>query len=247
MANMPKINTGLLYGIVADTMPMEGRDFTIDTTLDESKKPRLSIVPLTDIGRAFVPLLVSRLTKPMSDNGVSILAGSGPIAQEVVTITSIRQKVEEEAAAARKAKLKEAEADRKAKVEAAEAARKARIAKQGDKSPVSQEELTASRAAQQAALQAWRLKASDDKIKAIRESVDAAARQAAEQDAKNGKSWAVDMDAPLTSLFDKQDVTSKMMLKERLIAQIAAHAVEQDDLRNQAVATAKQYIIPLKK
>ena len=246
MAEMPKINTGLLYGIVADVMPMEGRDFTISTAFDENKKPRLSVMPLTDIGKAFVPLLVARLAKPMGDNGVTV-AAAGPVAQEVVTITSIRRRVEEEAATARQAKLKEAETNRKAKFDAVEAARKARIAKSGEKSSMSQEEIAANRAAQQAAIATWRLKAADAKINGIRESVDAAARQAAEQDAKNGKSWAVDMDAPLTSLFDRQDVTSKMTLKERLIAQIAAHAVEQDDLHSQAVTAAKQYIIPLKK
>jgi len=245
MAEMPKINTGLLYGIVADVMPMEGRDFTITTAFDENKKPRLSITPLTEIGKAFVPLLVARLTKPMGDNGVSV-ATDGPATQEAMTITSIRRKVEEDAAAARQARLREAEADRKAKLAAIDAARNARIAKSGEKAPPSQEEVAANRAAQQAATAIWRLKAVGDKIKSIRESVDAAAKQAAEQDAKIGKSWAVDMDAPLTSLFDRQDAIAKFTEKENLIGQMAMHAVEQDYLGGRAAGIAKQYIIPKK-
>ena len=246
MADAPHIDTRLLYGIVADMMPMEGRDFVIDTAFDENRKPRLTIKPLTDIGKMFVPLLANRLAKPMGDSGVSV-ATDGPVAQEVMTVRSIRDKVEAEAAAARQAKIREAEADRQAKANAAQEARKARIARTGENSPVSEEELAANRAAQQAVLASWRLKAVDGKIKGIRAAIDEAARQAAEQDAQAGKSWAVDMDAPLTSLFDRQDARLKLANKERIIAQMAARDVEQDDLRNQAVAIAKQYIIPLKK
>ena len=246
MAEMPKINTGLLYGIVADTMPMEGRDFTITAAFDENKKPRLSITPLTEIGKAFVPLLIGKLTKPMGDTGVSV-AGDGPTPQEVVTIRSIRRRAEEEAAAARQAKIKAAEANRQAKYNASQEARKARVAKLGEQSQASQEELQAMRESNKAAAAVWRLQAADSKIKAIREEVDALALAAAEADAKNGKSWAVDMDAPLTSLFDRQDVADKFAAKEALIGQMAAYAVEQDDIRNRAVAAAKQYIIPLKK
>lgn len=243
MANKPTVNTGVLYSIVADTMPMEGRDFTINTSLDENGKTKLVIAPLTDIGKAFAPILANRLAKPLGGDGVSVSV-NGETPQEVLTVASIRKKVEAEAAAARQARIKQAEADRKAKFDAADAARKDRITKSGEKAQASQAELEASRAAQQAALTAWRLSAMDKKIPEVRNAVDAAARQAAEKDAKEGRSWAVDMDAPLTSLFDRQDVTSKFTQKERLVAQIASHAAEEDDLRAQAVAIAKQYIIP---
>lgn len=242
MADKPQINTGLLYGIVADAMPMEGRDFTIDASFDENNKPKLAIKPLTDIGKAFVPVLISRLTKPMDGEGVTVL-GDGPVAQEVVTVRSLRQKIVEEMTAARQAKLREAEADRKAKYDASQEARKARIAKSGENSPVSQEEIAANRAAQQAASLAWRLKSIDERIPKIRAAVDVAAKAAAEEDARNGKDWATDMDAPLTSLFDRQDVRGKLAMTENLVGQMAAHEFEIDDIRNRAVAVAKQYII----
>ena len=242
MVDRPQINTGLLYGIVADAMPMEGRDFTIDASFDENRKPKLVIKPLTDVGKAFVPMLVARLTKPMGGEGVTVL-GDGPVAQEVVTVRSLRQKVVEEATAARQAKLKEAEADRQAKYNASQEARKARIAKSGENAPASQEEVAANRAAHQAASLAWRLKSIDERIPKIRAAVDVAAKAAAEDDAKNGKDWTTDMDAPLTSLFDRQDVRGKLAMKENLVSQMAAHEFEIDDLRNRAVAVAKQYII----
>jgi len=77
-------------------------------------------------------------------------------------------------------------------------------------------------------------------------AVDNAARAAADNDAKAGKSWAVDMNAPLTSQFDRQDVIAKLSEKEKLIAGMAEHAVDEDYLGRRAVNIAKQYIIPKK-
>ena len=242
MADKPKINTGVLYGIVADTMPMEGRDYTIDAATGEDGKPRLTIKALTDIGRAFVPVLITRLTRPMGDNGVAV-AGDGPVAQEVMTIRSVRAKVEAEAAAARQAKLKEADDDKQKKLAALAEIRKARFAGPGEKAPPTSEEEQAARDANRAATLAWRLHAIDERIPKMRAEIDAAAKAAAEDDEHNGKSWAVDMDAPLTSLFDRQDVTDKFRLREGLAGKMAENAFEADELRNRAVAVAKQYIL----
>lgn len=245
MADKPKVNTGLLYGVIADTMPMEGRDFAIETSLDENNKTKLSITPLTDIGKAFVPLLLAKLGRPMADSGVTV-AGAGQTPPEVMTIRTIRRKVEEEADAARQAKLKEAESEKQAKIAAVHAAQEAakdRAAKNGGKAALTREEMAIGQEAQKAAQQEWMLKNISEKVPGIRKAIDDLAKKAAEEDEKKGKSWTVDMDAPLTSLFDRQDVTAKFTQREQLISQMAANAVEQDRLRTQAVETAKQYII----
>ena len=242
MADKPNVNTGLLYGVIADAMPMEGRDFAIETSLDGNNKPKLSITPLTDVGKAFVPLLLARLSKPMADAGV-VLAGDGPVAQEVVTIRSLQRKIENESDFAREAKLKEAEAAQQAKMTAAKKIHDERVAKSGNDAPPSQEERKAIQEAQDATIQAQKLKRMSKKIPEIRNAINELAKKAATSDAQHGRSWAVDMDAPLSSLFDRQDVTAKFTAKEWLIDKLAEHAVEQDNLREQAVETAKQYII----
>ena len=225
----PKINATMLYEIVADAMPMEGRDFSLDIAQGPDGGTKLSVKPLTDVGKMFAPILVSRLAKPMSASGVSVV-GDGPASQEVLTVRSIRTKVEAEAEAARRSRIREAAADAKAKYEASQAARKARIAKAGEKSPVSQEELAASQALEKANARVDQLKRIDAAVSQLRVKVDAAAKAAAEKDAKTGRSWAVDMDAPLKTPFDRNDAIAKLSEKERLLDQMAAHAVDMDYL-----------------
>lgn len=235
-----QVNTKLLYGIVADTMPMEGRDFTL--TVDSSGgKPTVSIKALTDIGRAFAPLLAGKLAKPMADTGVGV-ASEGSVVQEVLTVRRIREKVEAEAAAARRAKIEAAKAHADAKRAALEQARKARIGAQGEKAPESQDERAARRELKSAAEALERLTMIDGRVGKIRAWVDERARAAAAKDMAAGRSWAVDMDAPLTTQFDRDDATAKLAAKEDLIGKIAEHAVEQDFLGWRAIDVAKQYI-----
>lgn len=241
-----RVDTRLLYGIVADAMPMEGRDFTLEVGNDEDGKPKVTIKPLTDAGKAFAPLLIAKLADPMGAAGVAV-AGVGVAAAEVLTVRKIREKVEADATAARRAKIAAAESGYKAKLEALENARKARIEKASEKSPVSQEELAAELDVNKANAELHKAKALDAHVTKIRARVDTLAKAEAEKDERTGRSWAVDMDAPLKTQFDRRDAISKFSEKERLIEHMAELAANQDALGGRAVALAKQYIIHKKK
>ncbi len=247
MADTPqKIDAKKLYGIVADTLPMEGRDYTLDVTDGDDGKQRLSITPLTDIGKAFAPLLAAKLAKPMQENGVEV-QGAGPAVQEANTVRAIREKIEAEAAAARAVKIREASIAAAKRHEALQDARRVRIERTGMNSPESLDERAAATALSVARLRLSQLEQIEKQINRIREKVDRTATAAAERDAKTGRSWGVDMDAELDTPFDRQDVTAKLTEKENLIDRMARHAVELDTLGGKAVELAKQYIIPKKK
>ena len=245
MADKPQIDARAVYGVVADTMPMEGRDFVLDTAYDENKKPKLMVRPLSDIGRAFAPILTANLAKAMAGAGVSV-SENGAAAQEVVTVNLIRKKAEQEALAAHEARIASAEADFKAKKAAQEAAYKARVAKSGERAPFGEEEMTAMRAAEQAARGLRRMRQITKKLQAARADVDSEALKEAQEDAKNGRDWSVDADAPLTSLFDRQDAENKFKRREELVLQMAAHAADYDELRYAAASYTKQYVLPKK-
>jgi len=238
----PKINTQLVYNTVAALLPMEGRDFTIDSGVDGENKPTLLISPLTPIGRAWVPFLQQALTAPLQRDGVTVKEG-GATAQETLTIRSVRQKMEAEADAALKAKLEEARKLVETRKTEAERLRKEQVEKEGDKTNPSEAVRTAYRQTNEAAMEAARLHRMSAKIAGIRQELDKAATDAANADAKQGRNWAVDLDAPLTSLFDQQDVQAKLKQREDLVTEIARQRAETDAVLLQAVQVAKQYII----
>ena len=239
MANKPQIDARAVYGVIADTMPMEGRDFVLDTAYDENNKPRLAVRPLTDIGKAFAPIMAARLSATMKGSGVSVETADAT-AREIATVNTIRARVEQEAAQAHQARIADVERILQEKRKAQEDAAKARPA--GERAP--REELDLMRAVDRAVRDLRRAKIIVEKVPGIREEVNEAARAAARADAVEGRDWSVDMDAPLTSLFDRQDVETKFRQRETLITQIAERRVDIDELTSAAVASTKQYILP---
>lgn len=242
--NTPTVSASLLYGIVADTMPMEGRDFTL-TINNTGGRAAVSIKALTDIGRAFAPLLADRLAKPLTAEGVAVY-GDGTQTREVLTIRSIQAKVLEDASVARKAKIESAKAYEASKRAALESAAKARIAAHGEKAPESPDERKAKHELDMATDTVKRLTMIDERIEQARAWVDERAKSAAEKDREQGREWAVDMDAPLTTQFDVDDAKSKLTAKEGLIGRMAEYAVARDYYGDKAVDIAKQYIIQKK-
>lgn len=238
MSDRPEVNTALVYGKVAELLPTEGRDFLIDAAYDPERRAQLSITPLTPLGRAWVPFLAESLRTEMAQIGVAGISDGKPAVQtESETIRTVRARIEAEAAEKRKSRIAEAEkdlADRRAEMKAV----------RERQPPASVEEVRKSAvAANNASLNLYNLQRTSSRVDGIRSEVDAAAETAAREDEKKGKPWAVDLDAPLTSLFDRQDISRKLREKEYLLEQIATHAVAIDDLKNQAVTVAKQYIL----
>jgi hypothetical protein len=76
-----------------------------------------------------------------------------------------------------------------------------------------------------------------------REQISAVARAAAEADAKAGNDMAVDRDAPLTTLFDKEDVTRNMDALEIRAQQLATHMFMADTVKSEAATIGKRYAL----
>ena len=244
--NQPNIDTTTLYAIIADTMPTEGRDFTIDVSTDANGKPWLAVQALTEVGRGFVPTLLERLRQPMQNRGVLIAdkrtdAGAG--SQEQITINLIRAQVEKEAAATVQAKL---EATRKTlhDTEAeAEAAKQARIKQYGADALRTEDEVKTADAVKRVKHDLWRLEQIAERIPAVRARIDEAALNLAREDENSGQSWAVDMDAPLTTLFDKQDALTAFRRKEDLVQRMAMLDFDTSTLHLQAMSVTKRFIM----
>lgn len=236
-----QIDTTKLYGIIADMMPTEGRDFTIDVKYEDGQKPQLIIKPLTAVGRGFVPALLERLSKPMEEQGVALI-GSDEINQELVTINSIKAEIEKNAMARLRSSLEDIQRQHKSAIDAMQNEDKAR----GDKT-------LSAEAAKKRKDDADAIKRLDIQRRQIefmlahmaeaRERVDAASRAAAEADAKEGKDWATDLNAPLTVLFDRQDATLKLKQRESLIQRLSAYMFTVDDITNKAAEVGKQYVL----
>ena len=234
----PHIDAAAVYGRVANLLPQEGRDFKLDAAFGEGGKTKVIITPLTDIGRAWVPFLAKDLASgPMGSDGVSV-SGVQANDGETLTIRSVRAAAEAEAAEALRSRIEAATRDTKEKAEALD--RRRRIG--GDMDEISK----ASALLDGANSNLRFLRRVEDRVKDARAFVDASATDLAKADEKNGKVWAVDMDAPLTSLFDIQDAQNKFRRKEKLVTQIAERMVDLDNLRTTAAEVAKQYIIDKK-
>ena len=236
------IDTTQLYGIIAQTMPTEGRDFTITVTQEPDQKPKVAIAALTNVGRGFVPALISRLSDPLQKNGVSLTDSTGR-PDELTTINKLREQAELESAATVKAKIESARKEaEKRDTELAEA-RKARIAKSGEQAKMSQEERKAISAMNYARNNLARLEKIVERIPKTRKQLEDSARAVAENEEKQGNAWAVDMDAPITTLFDKQDAIQAFRLKEEAVQRLAALSYDTEATMKQAIDATKRFII----
>lgn len=238
---IPTIDTQKLYTIIADTMPTEGRDFTIDVGYNGNNQPQLTVKPLTAVGRGFVPVLLERLASQMKGQNITI-ATDGVAVQELITVNVIRERVAQDSMAKLQTALRDTKeqyrksTDEMAKMDKVRSGKTLTAEERKKRGEVM-------RHMQQLTERRKQLEFMIARIPEIKEQVNGDARAAAEADAKNGKNWATDLNAPLTSLFDRQDVTEKLQRQESLIQQIAAYTFMTESARNNAIAVGKQYIL----
>jgi len=237
----PQLDTQMMYTIIADAMPTEGRDFTIDIVQGDGKQPTIVLKPLTAVGRGFVPALLEQLSEKMKDKNVSF-SSDGVAEREVDTINTIRAAIEKDAMAALHARLEDARRQHKAKMdeiakEDKERGKRVFTAEEAKKRSSDVNE------AQRFSAQQRQIQYMIDHVQEAREKVDAESKRVAETESKDGKDWSVDMDAPLTTLFDRQDVTDKLKRKETITQQMTAYMYMVEDLMRSAANTGKQYIL----
>lgn len=233
------IDIAAVYRTVADTLPTEGRDFTLDTATAPDGSQRVVLTPTSAIGNSWAPHLRKALDATLGAAGAKTeLAGN--VGSETVTVASIRAKVEAEAAEALAAQIEANKADVKAK--------QAALAELKKKTPQASaiELRDAMQAAKAAEIYSRKLAKLSAKVKAVRDRVDASAKAAALADEENGQPWAIDMNAPLTTMFDREDATRKFRQKEQDILHVAQREIDTDLLISDAVAVAKQYILQKK-
>ena len=235
----PRIDTSLVYTTVANTLPQEGRDFTLDTEYDKDNQPRLVVTALTDLGKAWVPFLEASLTEQLKARGVA-LGTTDQKKPEAITAEAVRAQVEAEAKAALERKIADAEEAAKraaAKLEGLRTAKTAGTTSDAD----NRELLDIRRKGNEAREQAEHLRKVLKQTEITRAMVDARAREAAIADRKVGKDWSFDLKAPLGSLFERQDITQKLRSKESLVGMIAEHEITEAELIERAIHVAKQY------
>ena len=236
-----RLDTGKIYAIIADTMPTEGRDFTMAVDDDNDGRPRLIIKPLTAVGRGFVPSLIEQLKDKMKGQDV-VFSADVVVEREVKTINTIRAAIERDSLAALKANLDNVIAQQKARKDAMarEDAERGKRAITEDDVKKRRKDTTDVRhmADQQRQLQYMLAHLAE-----ARERASKAAREAAERDMKTGVDWSVDLDAPIKSLFDERDATEKLKVLENTVQQMSAHMFMVDDLTHKAAEVGKQYII----
>lgn len=237
-----KIDTKAVYQTVADSLPEEGRDFKLGVVTDDDGNEKLVIDAITPLGKAWVPFLQNRFSG--GDGGTVVSAASSKQDDEVLTVTKIRENAEAATAAALKTKVDSLAADERLKRQAMDAAKKARIAANGENAPMSDEEREAIRLTNAAAAETWKATRVKHRVEQVREAVNAKAKEEAEADKAKGKIWEVDMNAPITTLFDREDATAKFKRKEEAIVRAAELAVASDEFFDRAVRMAKQYILP---
>lgn len=226
------VNRAAIYRVIADTLPMEGRDFMLDTVVGGSGESTIRITPITDVGRAFAPVLMSKLNTA-EDVGAQAVEG-GNVQQERITVAMLKKRIAEEAAEARAARVKEVERDLAAAQEAVADAVKG----QKEKAEIAEKRHALYRATETAAL----VKAASSYIDSARSDIEAAAREAAEKDAEGGTDWAIDGDAPLTTLFDRQDAAGKLNAVESTITELAMLRAKSESAKLRAAGLLKQYV-----
>lgn len=237
----PRIDTGLVYTTVADTLPQEGRDFTLDAAYDKDKQPKLVVTALTDLGKAWVPFLEANLTAQLKARGVA-LGTTDQQPAETITAETVRAKVEAEAKAAFEKKIAATEAEAKAARAKLEGLHNQASGTAGaTNAAVNKEILDVRRKVDEAVAHAAHLRKVLKQVETTRSRIDAQAREVALADKQAGKDWSFDLKAPLGSLFERQDITQKLKSKESLVGMIAEHEVAAAELTERAIHVAKQY------
>lgn len=240
----PRIDTGLVYTTVANTLPQEGRDFTLDTEYDNDKRPKLIVTARTDLGKAWVPFLKANLVAQLKERGVT-LGTTDQKPAETITAETVRAQVEAEAKAALEKKIAAAEETAKTVGEKLEGLRKVQTAgtASATNAAANKEILDLRRKIDEAVTHADHLRKVLKQVETTRARIDARARETALADKKAGKDWSFDLKAPLGSLFERQDITQKLKSKENLIGMIAEHEVTEAELTERAIHVAKQYAL----
>ena len=231
------LNTTKLYETIADAMPMEGRDFTLDQVQQDGQPPKLVVRALTAVGLGFVPVLMERLAKPMAEDGVT-LAGDGVPEREMETIAAIQSRAEQEGSAKVAAKLAELDKAYQYKQNVATNMRHARMSEKGADAPMSDEERAAHREASEARKAKLRLQRIADRIPEMRKELDAAAKAKA---ATDDTLAPVDRNAPLLTLFDRQTVAETMKYREETLHRLAAMYSDADALKEEAASRIMKY------
>ena len=108
---------------------------------------------------------------------------------------------------------------------------------------MSQEERKAISAMNYARNNLARLEKIVERIPKTRKQLEDSARAVAENEEKQGNAWAVDMDAPITTLFDKQDAIQAFRLKEEAVQRLAALSYDTEATMKQAIDATKRFII----
>ncbi len=215
------LNVAELYKTVADVLPTEGRDFTLDEVTAQTGGTTVLITPVSQIGRAWVPFLRDALTKTLANDGTHVEI-AGHTQQEPVTLADLRQ-----------AAIAMTDQVLKLRVEATKrdvAEKRDRLVTLQNKTPPAPDaELAAARKAVSEAVHvASKVAKLPSKVIPVRKAIDAAAVQEATADE------AVDPNERLTSLFDRYDMADRLKYKEEQVVKIAQHEVDIDELRAEA-------------
>lgn len=229
------IDVAAVYRTVADTLPTEGRDFTLDTVTNPDGSQKLVITPKTALGNAWVPHLQKALGASMGADVKTELSGTTSI--EVATVKSIRAKVEAEAAAALAKQVEATKNDIAKKTE--------ELAKLRKQTPPAGaiDMRNAEGGLKHAELYAAKLAKLEKRVPVVRAKVDNDAKAAAVADEKKGISWAIDLNAPLTTKFEQEDAYNKLQQKEQDVLHIAQRQIDIEELYDNAVTVAKQYSV----
>ena len=220
MESRPKVDTAAVYRTVADLLPQEGRDYNLKLATAQDGAQSVVIEGLTPMGKAWIPFLEERLRNPGGGAGAGVISSDGSLQANAETVNSVRKAVVAEYDAKRQARIRDQEK---------------LAAKSRENKDVA--------AARKAEAEISRLMAVSARVIKIRESLVARAVREAEADRAAGKDLGVDPDAPLTTLFDRTDVDTRLRRAESGIEMMAERSVDIARIGASVVHDLKQYAL----
>lgn len=241
---IPIADVQKMYTIIADTLPTEGRDYTIRTSMGADKKLLVDIKPITPLGQGFVPIVVETLNKGMNAQNVKFAqhAGVQTAQQEAETINTIRAGVERDQTVALQTHLREAKQRHEQLMAQIAEEDKARNGRKPTVDEATRRE-NDMKDAKKADMQRRQLEFMIAHMPEARSRIIEKAKAAAQADAKTGTDWAVDFNAPLTTLFDRKTAADTLKRTELAAQQLAAYMFMEDDISTNAAASAKKYAL----